>query len=361
MNRLYTEYEKFKKRIFEVSQYIENTTSKNKTITELINLSDNDEHHAFLNYLKSLTSSTIQYNAIIISLYACYENYIDSLLKEYLNILFENIDKIEEVPTKLYDKYQFKLGEFLSNPHRFPDELNIHLAVQKFYNLLESDFSSGVDKLLILSRPNNLQPTTLFTLMNDLGIKDCEAQILNLDLFKNYYIYTVGMDDNEYDIKKTRKEKGKSNTLFAPLDELVLQRNNVAHSWSGDNRLTTTEITDNVIPFIIVFGECVLRICLTSIFEKIPESKYNFLDKTPINTIKNHILCISSQNTKIQNGDYVLYKSNTKNKCGKIIKIEENGTETLQVRESQNIPIGIELDETVKKNDSICCVVNKSM
>ncbi len=361
MNRLYTEYEKFKKRIFEVSQYIENTTSKNKIIDELINLSDNDEHQSFLNYLKSLMSSTVQYNAIIISLYACYENYMDSLLKEYINILFENVDKLEDVPTKLYDKYQFKLGEFLSNPHRFSDELNIHSAVQKFNNLLKSDFSSGVDKLLILARPNNLHPETLFTLMNDLGIKESEAQILGLDLFKNYYINTVGMDDNDYELKKTRKEKGKNNTLFSPLDELVSQRNNVAHSWSGDNRLTTNEIKNNVIPFIVVFGECVLRICLTSIFERIPENQYNFVDKKPINVIKNHILCIDSQNTKIQNGDYVLYKTNTKNKCGKIIKIEENGTELLQVKESQNIPIGIEIDETVKKTDEICCVVNKSM
>ena len=360
MNRLYTQFEKFKNRIAEVTQYIENITAKGVLLNELEVLSNTLDQRAFLSYLKSLASSTVQYNAIVISLYGCYENYVDSVLKEYLDVLLENVSDYNKLPPKLIEKYRYKLGEYLMSPQRFPvDELETTSAVRKFSEFAASNFDEGVDKVLLISHANNLNTKELFLLMRDMGIIDAQAKILNCLLFEQFYLEKVGMDISEFRAKRARKGSGdKYNSLFEPIETLVSQRNSVAHSWSEENRIAPSTFTNEIIPFLLMFGECILQQCLLTLFAYIPETSYSFTSRTPIKVIGNHVFCLNNQKKTIQVGDFLLYKSGEKVKCGKILSLQEEGVDITAIDDKQEKDVGVKIDTTIKEDDEICCIVN---
>ena len=88
MDKLSSCNKQFLNRINEIKKHIEMTMLQNDLLNDIYYLVKNDEQKEYIHYLKSLNTSTIQYNAIIISLYGCFENYIVDLLSCYTDIMF---------------------------------------------------------------------------------------------------------------------------------------------------------------------------------------------------------------------------------------------------------------------------------
>ena len=88
MKRLLIEYQVFLTHIREIEDFLIKV-DKNASIEKVIAfLSGADkEIEDYAKFIKSLGGSPLSYNAIIISLYGCFENYIDKLLGVYLEIL----------------------------------------------------------------------------------------------------------------------------------------------------------------------------------------------------------------------------------------------------------------------------------
>ena len=61
----------------------------------------------------------VTYNAVIISLYGCYEAYIDKISNSLLDFFVSKVVKYNDLPEKIKNKHIRKGGEFLSNPQRF--------------------------------------------------------------------------------------------------------------------------------------------------------------------------------------------------------------------------------------------------
>ena len=178
-------------------------------------------------------------------------------------------------------------------------------------------------------------------------------------MLKKYFVESVGIELKDFDLKKRRAARDiKNSELLEPLERLVSQRNSVAHSWNEGNRITAHDFSSAIIPFLGVLAKIVLEICFIELFKKIPESEYSFINKSPINVFNNHILCLNSQGINLKSGDFILYKSNGKNKCSCIKNIQRNGKDIIEVKKEQSIDIGIQLENTVKSEDEICYVIS---
>ena len=105
MKRLLIEYQVFLSQMQEIKDFL-SKIDKNTDIEKIENalLECRDEHSDYLCFLKSLSGSQLVYNAVIISLYGCYENYIDKLLSAYLEILAENKSSYMDLPKNLQQK-----------------------------------------------------------------------------------------------------------------------------------------------------------------------------------------------------------------------------------------------------------------
>ena len=83
-----------------------------------------------------IVNTPVTYNAIIISLYGCYESYVDKLADLLLDHWASTIKSYEDLSAKLKNKHIKKSGEFLTHPRRFRNyELNenYRLTIKNIY------------------------------------------------------------------------------------------------------------------------------------------------------------------------------------------------------------------------------------
>lgn len=100
---------RYKKRLHEIEQYIE-FISLQKTL--FIEIKDNIKMTVYANKLKQIINSTVQYNAIIICLYGSFEDFIDEIALEYINILNSLCSTYSDLPKSIRNKHLYKVGEF---------------------------------------------------------------------------------------------------------------------------------------------------------------------------------------------------------------------------------------------------------
>ena len=354
MKRLLIEYQIFVSRVEEIEKYL-TKVDRNSTIEKISSLipgSDVDISE-YLEFIRSLGNSPLSYNAIIISLYGCFENYVDKLLGVYLEILTESKSAYEELPEKLREKYRNKFGEFLSNPQRFNNmDLDFSDEIVKYYKLLQSDLVGTINKNIALSHSGNLHVEEVFLLMKQLGIKDVKDRIMDSDFFRRYHIDN-GMDEVEFDEKRARK----TDDFFSPLEQLITQRNSVAHSWNVEDRITLREIKNSIIPFIKLLCNCILRTCLASAYLLNPNASM-FQNEQPIAVYNNSIVCFNNQGVKIAKGGYIIYISDDNVKVAKIENMQFDRKDIDLVEEMDSKNVGLKLDNTIKKEDKLKLLIN---
>lgn len=354
MKRLLIEYQVFLLRIKEIQDFLIKV-NKNACVEEIVNTFSGADAGLidYTLFLKSLSGSQLVYNAIIISLYGCFENYFDKLFGVYLEILSESWTTYAALPKRLKDKYRTKLGEYLSNPQRFNNmDLKLEKEVANYHGLLSSNLIGTINKNFMLSHSGNLHSDEIFLLMKDLGIDNAKDQILNSHLFKTFHLRN-GMDEIEFNAKRSRRTED----FFLPIENLISQRNSVAHSWNVEDRITLREINDVIIPFMLMLCDCVFRLCAVQAFAQKSNQK-SFKNEAPINVFNNHVVCINNQNQKIAVGDYIVYTSKDKIKIARIKNIQFNGTDILCVYDYDSKNIGIQIDNTIKKTDKLKMVIN---
>lgn len=344
----------FVSRVEEIEKYL-TKVDRNSTIekiTSLIPDSDADISE-YLDFIRSLGNSPLSYNAIIISLYGCFENYVDKLLGAYLEILTESMSTYEELPDKLREKYRNKFGEFLSNPQRFNNiDSDFADEIVKYYKLLQSDLVGTINKNIALSHTGNLHAEDVFLLMKQLGIKDVKERIMDSHVFKKYHIGN-GMDEVEFDEKRARKTED----FFSPLEQLITQRNSVAHSWNVEDRITLRDIKNSIIPFVKLLCNGILRICLAGTYLLNPNTSM-FQNEKPIAVYNNYIVCFNNQGVRIAKGGYIIYISDENVKVAQIenMQFDRKDIALLQKNESKNI--GLKLDDTIKVEDKLKMIIN---
>lgn len=360
MKRLFERYIVFLKRLSEIKEYIDKTTFQNELIDSIEKKMTNieDAETEYFRYLKSLKSSTIQYNAVIISVYACFENFVDALAAEYCNLVFQDATSFTDVPGRLRKKIQLKIGEYLTNPHRFPDEIKLEKTINDYSSMLYSNLSSPVHLYFPTSHSGNLKSSEIATLFYDLTEANTRAAILNSQSIMSFYVDSQLMDVEEFEQKKNRAQQSFENSeIMKPLETLVAQRNAVAHSWHEDNRVSIDYIKNSIIPFLQALSYVLLELCVIR-YTTLAKSAYSLPNNAPIKVFNNSIVCINNQSTLIKVGDYIVYGTAQQTKCAKVINIQYNNVDISSVDDTQSIDVGIQLDGKFAESDFIKYIIN---
>ena len=354
MKRLLIEYQVFLSRVKEI-QVLLKKADKNICVEKIERSLSNPDHETldYINFLKSLSGSQVIYNAVIISLYGCYENYIDNLLGVYLDIMLENTSAYDQLPEKLQRKYRTKFGEYLTNPQRFNKmDLDLRKEVSNYNDLLQSNLSGSMSKKFAIAHSGNLHVQEIFDLINVLGIENSKDKVLDSYMFKNFHLEN-GMDELEFNTKRARNKED----FFLPIETLVEQRNSVAHSWNVEDRITFREINDVIIPFLRMICGCIYRLCVCSAFD-LNSDYLLFENQQPIKIIDNRIVCFNNQNKRISTGDYIIYESDGITKVACIKNMQINRKDILYIPEEDSKDIGLEIDDTIRKTDKLKMVIN---
>lgn len=356
MDNIQFYYDEFEKQIDEIEQYITSIELQKSMIRELSEKENSlkgrfDNTLMYSGIIKDVITSPIQYNAVIISIYGCFEKYIDNIFNCYCNNLCDVIDEYENLPQSLRDKQMRKLGDFLINPQRYKNyNLDVSSAIENTYFSF-SNPKEGIIKNIsfLVNHGGNLKIDQIADLARDFGIENFLHKITCNDLFKSYFIEQREHSEETY--KSTSKKNMKS--FFDDLDQLVEARNNVAHGWV-EVRTDLNTIKERWLVYLKILAGVINETMKTSFAEFLYHSgKLQELGK-PINVIDNHIVCINNGSALLEREDYII-AINGKNilKTIKIQTIEIDGKRVDRLTETNiDVGIGLAIRNDLKVNSS---------
>lgn len=362
MINLQLQYQKLEEQLEYIQTYIQSIELQKNMISEIENqITDQATLNSFpktIDYsriIKKVIASPIQYNAVIISIYGYFEQYIDNIFSTYCNELYSIVDTYDNLPDKLKEKHIKKLGDFLTNPQRYKnyDLTNVQAIKNAFYAFENPKTGFTNNQKLILSHSGNLKIEQISELANDLGIPDFEKSIANCYIFKNYQMQHNDYSKENYSNLVARNSK----KLFNILEKIVDERNNVAHGWV-ENRISFSDIDNEYIEYIHYLSKSILEILILSLFNtKYNHGKLYFIGK-PIEVYDHHIIGINNKGSLLKKNDY-LYA--IKDKAKKILRIESLQKDLKDIDEisEYNVDIGIgftkHCDLNIDKNYEFYC------
>ena len=335
-------------KLCEISTFINTIELQTQMLVEVKSIDLTQEStfpslQALISNYKKLHNSRVYYNAIVISLYACFENFIDSIASVLIDFYEDNFVTFDKIPTSIQDKYIKNFGEYLSNPQRYNGiDKNPKEIISKVYKNISNDKNESLQKEFLLRHGGNMKIDKVEELFTNLSLKNLKSKILNNDIFKNYISEKESIEAN-----RVSQYFANSKEAFILLDKLVDARNSVAHTWDADNRISNDYILNNVIPFLHYFCTAIYEVIISYIYESSFDKTFDFFD-APIQVINHTILCINSKKSKLHIGDYIGFKDSKNNfKIAKILSLKKDNISEEYIID-ENINIGIGLDRRIK-------------
>lgn len=350
LDNIEEEYLTFCKRLDSINQYINLLDSEKnflKSALEDVEIQGKDYIIRIIEDIKANVNSQVIYNAIIISLYSCYENFIDNILIKYLETISSLGIKYEKLPKNIIDNQIVQLGNYLSNSNRYKNyDLQYADVINNLNNCLNGESEYKLNARILITHSGNLGIDSLKTLFNQIGINNIFEKIKQNKSYEDYYM----LENEVADVDELKRIFGatEEKILFSILQDLVNRRNSIAHSWNEDDRLSIQTIQEKYIKFFSNFGKAIRDIIINEIYNILYENNLLYEFSTIHRVINNKIVCLNNGNQKITKNDYIYaVTGDNKTKTIKIINIQIDRND-VELVEEIDTDIGIEVDGYIK-------------
>lgn len=342
MNRLKDKYFAFERNINNVVQFMNFIKMQEKEIT----------NPKALELVKDVTHSSVPYNAMIISLYGSVELFIDEIAESYIEKLYKIVEKYPELPPKMREKHETTSGEYLSNPNRFNNyDITIEEVVCNLNDCLQGKENAKVNMKILLKHGGNLRSEQIFKFFSELGVENIRARFLQNEITIDSYSRQKGFtfDDARARLASQNKEENSIN-YFEELDNLVEQRNQVAHSGKVDEKKSFDYIKENTVPFLLLFGKVISDILINNLLNLLIEKNKLQEFQKIINVFNNNVIWLELGDNSLTVGDELVYTNGDMVGWCKIISIRVNDQDVFKVEPDENKEATIAVDKKVKKN-----------
>lgn len=349
MRYLITHFYNLSNRLNEIQNFIKTIELQKKLSSEFRNSED-----SFSEQLRSLSglialydnlhNSMVQYNAAIISIYACFENYIDDIARALVDFYFSNTLIFNDLPQKIQMNYFSRVGDFLSKPQQFSGlDKTPKDVIDIIYKNISNQRDVSLQYEFLIKHSGNLKIDKVIELFNNLEVKNLNSRIKNNYIFKKYI-----SENKEIKFEDVSTYLATATAIFFELDRVVDARNNVAHGWYEDSRISYQSIVNDTIPFLQCLCRVILEEVVCFMFEYLLNQGKLLQFDNPINVFNKNILCINSKQSVLQVGDFLFYKNaDAAYNIACITSLKKQDI-SLDKNDEPNIDIGIGLDRPVK-------------
>lgn len=336
-------------RLDEIEKFIEMIEVQKRLCVEYNRLQNKSEiplenMEELLTSFNDLTNSVVNYTAIVVSIYACFENFIHELIKSYIEFQHNNINSFCEFNEKMRENYFKQAGEYLSNPSRYSrlEKTSEEVITCLFQNIKHKPEVS-IEYEFFLNNSGNLKFKKVKELFLNIGISNLESDIKRNFIFKKYISNHEGIKYGEVEEYLNRVKQP-----FLKLDQLVDHRNNVAHKWYEDQRISLQSILNEYIPFIRSLANVLLEITLCKSYLLL--KKNGKLEKfdSAIKVISDQILCINSKSSFLKLKDYIFYEDSLDNTFVAMVESLQINHDSVEKSDDVDIEIGIGLNHRIK-------------
>lgn len=342
MNRIEDKYIAFERNINNVVQFMNFIEMQEKEIS----------NPKALELVREVTHSSVPYNAMIISLYGNIELFIDEIAEAYIDILYKLIGKYQELPKKMREKHEVTSGEYLYNSGRFNNyDITIEEVVCNLNDCLQGNENAKMNMKMLLKHGGNLRSEQTFKFFTELGVENIRTRFLQSEITIKAYAKQKGfsLDDAKARLSSQNQEESSIN-FFEELDNLVEQRNQVAHSGKVDEKKSLDYIKENTVPFLLLFGKVISEILISDILTLLIEKNLLVEFPTVKDVFNNNILWLTLGDNSLTVGDKIAYTNGHAVGWCEIISIRVKDKDVLTVESSENQEATICVDKKVKNN-----------
>ncbi|MEJ9143542.1 MAE_28990/MAE_18760 family HEPN-like nuclease, partial [Bacillus thuringiensis] len=270
-------------------------------------------------------------NTIIISLYGYFENFIEELIKAYIQSLRSFISEFQDMPQNIVENHNQLSAQLIQNISipKYQGIVSEEKIVSNMASCLSGEYYTiNVDAYTY--HKANFRENVINEFFSKVGIENISSLILRYPLFNDYLI------ENEID----------KSIAFNIINDLADRRNQVAHG-SVDSILDK-DILSQYVEFLDIYCNSLYSVLfMNTLNYRVSKNIHQYCLHSPIEVFGRAIVCFKIVNTHIQLGDTLYAKTNNLAepiRYGTIISMRLNDVEVSEVKEDQEGLISIKVD-----------------
>ncbi|PEU23148.1 hypothetical protein CN526_23065 [Bacillus wiedmannii] len=299
-----------------------------------------DEVKDLLNESVRLSNKVFEYNSIIISLYGILENFIESLIKEYIQFLNDSIPKYNDLPQEI-KKNHYEFSANLINNLKLPKYKDIttkELIVSNLYScsncLGMKEYKINLDAFT--HHTSNFRSQSVNEIFKNVGISNITSSILRNKNFK-IYMEEEGIESGEE---------------FSTLNDLAERRNRISHGSEESDILDIVELI-RYIKYIKKLAHSLNFVIYEHLAEQLVVYGDNLLNLgKPIKKFASKIAGIEVHGKKVTlNDDVIILKEDKSCTVSKIISMQIDGIDYPEIdTTTEKYQIGVVFDCNISEN-----------
>lgn len=283
-----------------------------------------------------------EHSAVVVQLYATYENFVEKLISKWLDALPQLVTKYDQLEEVIRKNHRIGVGNLISKFGENRYDLRLDQIIQGLYDGINKNSKYKlIPESFLINCQNNLRQGVLKKLFGDVGLKEFDSGWIWLKNHQNIKQYI----DNIL---------GGSNTLEKQLDQFIEYRNASAHSLVQENEFLGYDSLLNLCDFVDAICQALADLLM-----------YHFLNKKlKINKAKKigeithyypnrKVLAASVNSVTLSLEDTIFIVNPNSSYCKAAIIRELQNTRgeskpTLRIRKEQEISIQIDIINALK-------------
>lgn len=281
------------------------------------------------------------YSLIIVSLYGCFEQFVESFIKDYLMLLAEDCQEYSRLPQVIIDNHinlsvtlmgkieQSKYNEFLTKEQIIR---NLNDCIQ--HNKCSINYEA------FCQHTANFRVQTIGEVLKNVGLSDVLNRVKDNEHLREMYVQQNGECDYGH---------LKLDNVFSFLNELADRRNKIAHGAVSD--ILSVDLQEELIKKVSFFGQEMDKIGFEEVLPYLV-GKAHKITKIYNPNKSTNLLCFAIMEGKICIGDIIIIKNSHDNYTySKIESIEIDHVRYDKIEIQNEVNIGIMLDKYRKVDE----------
>ena len=285
------------------------------------------------------------YAAVVICLYGLFENYLEVLLKRYLEVLSSTTRSYSDLPKKIRDRHVAVTSALLAKPElqKYRDIVTVESLTENLHSCLSNQAGFVLNVEAYTYHTANFRTTAIQEFFGSVGIDNLFQRVVRTTSIQEF----LGGFDAD---RLLRLENG-GHEIFQEINDLAERRNEVSHGSVSD--LLSNERLLDYTKVVEAFGKCLFEIVSAEALSF--EASQRGVD--PIRCVKvinDHIVCLEiGKDTSVSKGDVLVANLNASALPvvgGAILEIQIDGVDVEGVSAIDNLKIGLRIAFKAKKN-----------
>lgn len=334
------------KDIENLCKYIVNNKNTKSFINNVQKNKSNHQQEALGLDFNNVDIRIFEYNCYIISLYGYFEQFIESILAEYIDDISSLHQNYQELPRGIKINNIKKSAELLNNLD-LPKykSLNANIIIKTLNENIENN-STKINTEAFSHHSANFRINTINDLFKTVGVPQIGKDICAYLPLKE----TLHAENPHYQCLDLKQ-------IFVIIDDLAERRNHIAHGVISDNILEPDALL-NTSKFISEFSQALNDHLHSLVLSRIvdeneltPNIKYVKLEMIAV--YNNEILCVNSSGNNFEIGSEMIVTSNNApyTKQVKIIGIEVNRKSVTHISSNESLDIGLRVNKKIKNTN----------